>query len=366
MKLRTSNSPRLGVAAAISVALLSIAACSGTGGAGKAGSPVSANSTDDLYKQAKEIRGGLISYATGIPAELEQPTIDAFEKKYPGLKVKLTRVVTNDLTTQLQTQAVAGSVQYDLVESAPGSYADTLDSKDLIPKVGWAKYGVPASRVLDVSAKGNAVFVYDLPEVVVYNTDLVKPEDAPKTWDDLLNPRWKGKVVVDGRGSFLGGWAKDPKLTPQAGLALATKIREDQAPIIQKSLSGALQAVSSGQAEIGTVSLNTALAQKAQGAPIGFAKVSPISGLAFVNFAPNGAPNGPGGQLLASYLGSDEGQAVLSKSFYGVSAPCDANPAAKELCALGITNTVIKDPETARAVTAYQDQVAKALGATTN
>lgn len=35
-----------------------------------------------------------------------------------------------------------------------------------------------------------------LPEVIIYNTDLVKAEDAPRDWSDLLDPRWKGKIVI--------------------------------------------------------------------------------------------------------------------------------------------------------------------------
>jgi iron(III) transport system substrate-binding protein len=38
--------------------------------------------------------------------------------------------------------------------------------------------------------------IYETPEVIVYNTDLVSAADAPKDWDDLLDPRWKGKILV--------------------------------------------------------------------------------------------------------------------------------------------------------------------------
>ena len=37
---------------------------------------------------------------------------------------------------------------------------------------------------------------YQTPEVIVYNSDAVKPEEAPKDWDDVLDPRWRGKVLI--------------------------------------------------------------------------------------------------------------------------------------------------------------------------
>ena len=37
---------------------------------------------------------------------------------------------------------------------------------------------------------------YQTPEVIVYNSDAVKPEDAPKDWDDVLDPKWRDKVLI--------------------------------------------------------------------------------------------------------------------------------------------------------------------------
>ncbi len=49
--------------------------------------------------------------------------------------------------------------------------------------------------------------------VIVYNTTLVKEADAPKTWDDLLNPRWDGKIGIwvrgEGQGSLAAIWGED-------------------------------------------------------------------------------------------------------------------------------------------------------------
>ena len=37
---------------------------------------------------------------------------------------------------------------------------------------------------------------YQTPEVIVYNSDAVKPEDAPKDWDDVLDPKWRDKILI--------------------------------------------------------------------------------------------------------------------------------------------------------------------------
>ena len=42
---------------------------------------------------------------------------------------------------------------------------------------------------------------YETPEVIVYNSDAVRPEDAPKDWDDVLDPKWRDKILISQSGS---------------------------------------------------------------------------------------------------------------------------------------------------------------------
>jgi iron(III) transport system substrate-binding protein len=52
---------------------------------------------------------------------------------------------------------------------------------------------------------------------LTYNTEKVKPEDLPNTWDELLDPKWAGKVIVDPRGRPLNQlslvWGEDKVLS---------------------------------------------------------------------------------------------------------------------------------------------------------
>jgi ABC-type Fe3+ transport system substrate-binding protein len=98
-----------------------------------------------------------------------------------------------------------------------------LRAVKMIEPVDWKALGVPPEKI---SPFGDSVAIFTTPTTVVYNTDKVKPADAPRRWLDLLDPKWKGQIVTVPQGiahKGLGVILGEPQ-----GLDLFRKLVKDQ------------------------------------------------------------------------------------------------------------------------------------------
>jgi iron(III) transport system substrate-binding protein len=118
----------------------------------------------------------------------------AFEAQYPGIEVQVERAGSERLFQRIAQEFASGIHAGDVVNSA--------DAAHFIPwkKSGWlmpfvsedmAKHLPPDHRDPDGMFATSRVWLSS----IAYNTSLVKPEDAPKSFRDLLDPKWAGKMV---------------------------------------------------------------------------------------------------------------------------------------------------------------------------
>lgn len=145
----------------------------------------------DLIAAAKK-EGSLLVYGS-LESDVFEVVQKIFEGKY-GIRVDYFRAASTRVTDRVLTETRAGKPLFDAVltnrspmlilkkEGAFGKY--TSPSYDDFPAATRDKDGVlsPSYRIVVVS--------------ILYNTRLVKAEEAPKTLFDLLDPKWKGKVVM--------------------------------------------------------------------------------------------------------------------------------------------------------------------------
>lgn len=120
----------------------------------------------------------------------------AFEKKY-GIKVTLWRSNREGTMQRILAEHQAGRDQADLLDAAPADQLALAQREMLEPvhspvqadlmKGAVEPKGVATDWVLDVYT-------------AIYNTNLVKPADLPKSYEDLLKPYWKGKLAVEAYG----------------------------------------------------------------------------------------------------------------------------------------------------------------------
>jgi len=117
-----------------------------------------------------------------IPAE--------FGKRFPGIKV--TWSADRAANTKVITEQRAGRYAVDVLTFSLGGLLP-LSERKLLGTNDWAAWSSDSRGVL---LDGTTAALYNLVYTVVYNETLVKAADVPKTWDDLLAPRWKGKLVA--------------------------------------------------------------------------------------------------------------------------------------------------------------------------
>jgi iron(III) transport system substrate-binding protein len=153
--------------------------------------PPPAAVTPDLVAAAT--REGTLNYYTAMDITVAEKLAHAFEAKYPGIAVKVERSGAERIYQRIGQEYGSGIHNVDAVDSSDVSHL--LQWK----REGWLAPWVPEElghwpadqRDPDGCYATNRATL----SVIGYNTKLVKPEDAPKSYADLLDPKWKGKLV---------------------------------------------------------------------------------------------------------------------------------------------------------------------------
>ena len=136
--------------------------------------------------------GEVIIY-TSAPVDDMKAMSDVFEKKY-GVKVRLWRSSSEKVLQRGVTEARAGRFDADIFETN-GPEMETLVKEKILSPVISPSHAelIPEARFPHGSWVGSRLNIF----AQAYNTNLVKKEDLPKTYQDLLNPKWKGRLGIE-------------------------------------------------------------------------------------------------------------------------------------------------------------------------
>ena len=123
------------------------------------------------------------------------PLRNRFREKYPELTLTILRQPGEKIRTRILTETRAGKFFWDVV-SFNHLDMDALAHENLLATYASpeTKNGFPAGAV---DPRGRWAAIYVRQYVIGYNTRSVPPADAPKSWEDLLQPRWKEKFAMD-------------------------------------------------------------------------------------------------------------------------------------------------------------------------
>ena len=148
--------------------------------------------TPALIEAAK--KEGKVTFYTAMDLQFAEKAGKAFEAKYPGIDVRVERSGAERIFTRIG-QEYASNIRT----------VDVANTSDQAHVIEWKKGGWLAAYLPEEVAKhydktyydpeGFAVTTRILISPIAYNTNLVKKEDAPKSFKDLLDPKWKGKLV---------------------------------------------------------------------------------------------------------------------------------------------------------------------------
>ena len=254
-----------------------------------------------LYEAAKK-EGKLTWYVAQYSTKQSEDHGQQFTKRYPGVTVDVIRTTGQVAYARLMQDLRAGVAQCDLFTGTDiGHYFALKKDKKLLKYVP-ANHSQLRKPYQNLDPDGYYFTTSANPTVIIYNTKLVKPEDAPKNWPDLVDSKWKDKVAVahPGFSGSMGSWTV--LMVKLYGWEFLEKLKAVN-PLIGRSLLDPPTILNAGERAVGISSMTTATRLFLDGNPI--AIVYPTDGVKLTLSAsgiPANAPHPNAAKLFADYL----------------------------------------------------------------
>jgi iron(III) transport system substrate-binding protein len=221
-----------------------------------------------LYDQARQ-EGEVTWYTAQILGETAQRVVTAFNTAWPGIKVNLLRASGQVLYQRVMQEISMNALQGDVIglSDSGGQQAELKEAGQ------FAQYKPHrASEVLPAFQNADPDGYYHITNanlaVIVYNTKLIKPEDKPKTWLELTDPKWKSKVAMGhpGFSSMSTSWVVT--MNRLYGWNYFEKLAKNDTQVT-RNINDTTTLVTAGERALGCTPVPTARMGAARGNPIG-------------------------------------------------------------------------------------------------
>ena len=275
-----------------------------------------ARAADPALVAAARKEGRVVWYTTLIVNQVVLPIKAAFEKKYPGVKLEYARADEQPNAVKILDEARAGQLQadiYDGVTIMEGLKQAGLTAPFSIPNDSAYSANMKAT---DSSWRALLMFVF----TEGFNTNMVSKAQAPKTYQDLLDPKWKGKMAwnansVAGAYGFVGNILQTMGQTK--GMEYLHKLSKQKIIPVSASSRAVLDQVIAGEYPIGLMMFDHhAVISAKAGAPCSWLPLQPAPVAFDAVGLLKGAPHPAAAKLLLDFLLSKEGQTVIAKANY--------------------------------------------------
>jgi len=262
-----------------------------------------------LYDKAKA-EGEVVIWG---PVQTEVDWIQGeLAKRFPGITVK----ATGDLqaATKLIAEARANRHSVDLWQNSLGGMLE-VQKRGLFAKVDWPSYGLDAGRLL---FDGEGLAVHNFVYTTAYAKSFVTPAELPRTWNDLLDPKWKGRMVSEDflfprlMGFLALEWGEER--TEKWGRAML----DAQKLLVVNSPRESFLKTGERVLAVGD-SVNQTFQYSDNGVPTGYTVLDLVPAVQFTVAVMKDAPHPNAARLLAAWLATDEGLAVREKLVHGFS-----------------------------------------------
>lgn len=267
----------------------------------------SADERKQILTAGAQKEAGFMLYST-MNAGDAQALLDAFNKAYPFANGQVFRTTDGDLANKALTEVRAKKTQFDVIDVSPESIL-TYQSAGAVTSFDSPSFDGLLPDMRD--SAGNWAYMYLNGVVAAWNTQRVKPDEVPKSYDDLLSPRWKDKLSIDEQDY---SWAEFIKATmgDAKGSDYLKKLAA-QNPHILNGRTNQLNLLTAGDFDLSVALFDySVIAAKKKGAPIDYTYLRPtmIAGEALM--ADKTAPHPYTGLLFVDWLFSKSGMQVLT------------------------------------------------------
>lgn len=257
-----------------------------------------------LLENAKK-EGSVVVY-TSLNLKDSVPIVEAFEKKY-GVKAVLWRASSEKVVQRSLTETRAGRYAADIYETN-GPEMEILHREKLL-----ADFHSPGIK--DIPPSTIPAHRQWIPDrfnffTIAYNTKLVKPEDVPNSYEDLLAPKWLGRLGLEGGDTDWFG-AVIKSMGEEKGVAFFRGLAKNR-PEIRTGHTLIAELVASGEIPLAAAIYNhNAERLVEKGAPIKWKPLAPTFGRPNAIGVSKRAPNPHAAMLFVDFMLSREGQELL-------------------------------------------------------
>jgi iron(III) transport system substrate-binding protein len=260
-----------------------------------------------LFEGAK--REGRVVFWGVLTAPDFQAVAATFKKKYPEIDVEYFRSGPERNVSKLVSEAAAGKYEADLFQNT------SVGTLVVMQKGFTEKYVTPQAKFLKkglFDPAGNWYALHHTVVVLGYNTRLVGKGAAPRTYDDLLAEKWKGKMSLDTEDyDILTGlqlaWGE------QKALDYLRKLAKQNLRLVRGRTNQA-QLLTAGEYEISIgLYLHRIAVLKSQGAPVDHVFLDPIISKPIPVTLMRRAPHPHAAALFIDWALSPEGQEAITR-----------------------------------------------------
>jgi iron(III) transport system substrate-binding protein len=254
-----------------------------------------------------QAEGEMVYYGT-LPINEFLPLARVFNQRYRSIALQHYFSPRDGILSRTLTEARAGRHAFDVVQ-VDLSYGFQLLNANLVQPHAAGERNRFFDGTYDPAGYWHSM--YYLTTALIYNTNALKPEQAPKSYDDLLNAAWKGKMLFDPEAGYILAALEEAWGREKAVAYLSRLAKQD----LSYRRGGTLttQVVSSGEYPI-AIAINgeTSAAIREKGAPLGFRVLSPAIVKPEGFFVSKNAPHPHAALLFTEWVLSEEAQSFLA------------------------------------------------------
>ena len=266
-----------------------------------------ANAEREKILAAAKSEGRLLLY-TGMDTEEANLYAKEFTKKYPFIKTEIFRSSGEKVQARFVVEQRAGTHLADIFQTSIVQVYQ-LKNANLLARYVSEEAAVYPEGFKD--PQGHWTAFYQIPYVIGYNTHLVAAKDAPASYEDLLNPKWKGLIGLETE-EYQWFYHLIQIMGRDKGLDFMKKFAR-QEPQMRKGHTLLAQLVAAGEVALATVVYSNRIERmKGSGAPVDWVRfkgptITAINAIAI----PDKAPHPNAAKLFVDFVLSKEGQGLL-------------------------------------------------------
>jgi iron(III) transport system substrate-binding protein len=268
-------------------------------------------------------RSGTVRIYVSLATSAMTKLVAVMNKHFPNLKIEFVRAGSVETVKRFVAERQAGRIGADLIHGAdPGGF-------EYFAQKGWLDTRLAAPALIRnfrdgfFEEKAGWVALRATGIALMYNTKLVAQDALPKTWKELIEPKWKGRIAISDPTRAGSSFSHLYAMWKMYGVDYLDKFAKNDV-FVAGDGTATRDAIANGERDVAPVSEYDAFTFKKEGKPV---DVDWVEDGTIMLPAPlglvKGSPNGENALALAQYMLSREGQQSIAQTILSWSARKD-------------------------------------------